>query len=432
MKKTLIYTLLLGLLIGCGSNNIITTEQLTTNNTTFNNTTANNLTTEPSSTLPTPSTSTLIPTTSSNNTSSSSTILKLNTIKDIKEESKKFIGLENDVGVYESDTSVSVKLKLLSVLDAVTTKKGYGNRYKILMTDGSDYIYLKVNNEIYTYLKEYVSQQGVYQVTGKISLYNNEVEITVDEKVQYLENENIEIDYDLLAKSCTLEEAYQLIEALKLNCKGIAFSRIVKVEVKCLAKDINNTNLYFGNGNYIVNVHGDNKVTNKFVKGSSYILYGAIQMYNYRPSLEYVYSIGYEGDIEFAAETASNMTAKDFYKYSYEVDKNDTYPQYSSFFYHPYKITGYVNLYLKGNKEYIVFEDLFNDNYYSTYQNAQLAKAVFFVNENYVGLSDNDASYCPLYEYYESGKKLEITVFPYLWNTSKYPQVYCFDYKEVE
>lgn len=432
MKKTLIYTLLLGLLIGCGSNNIITTEQTTTNNTTFNNSTANGSTTEPSSTFITPSTSTLLPTTSFIPTTSSSTTLTLKTIREIKEESKKFIGLENEVGVYESDVSVSIKLKLLSVLDAITTKKGYGNRYKILMTDGKDYIYLKATDTIYEYLKNYVQQQDVYLVNGNISLYNGEVEITVNEKVEYLENEKIEIDYSSLAEFLTLEEIYQEISTLKLNCKGIAFSKIVKVEVKCLAKDINNTNLYFGNGDYIINVHGHNKVTNSFTVGSSYVLYGAIQMHNFRPGLEYVASSRYDGNIEFSTESALNMPAKDFYKYSYEVDKKNTYPQYSSLFYHPYKITGYVNSYLKDNKEYIVFEDSFNENYYSTYQNAKSANAVFFVNENYVGLLGEDINYCPLYDYLESGEKVEITIFPYLWNTLKYPQVYCYDYKVVE
>ena len=362
---------------------------------------------------------------------SSEVVVQKETIKNIKDKAQDFLGKENSVGVYESNIEVEIELKLLACLDAITTKTGYGDRYKILMTDGNDYIYVKTTDKNYQYLKDYVNDQGVYKVKGNISLYNKEVEITVKEKPVYLSSENIDIDYDSLAELKTLEETYALMNNLTLNCKGIGFSQIVKVEVKCLAKDINNTNLYFGKGNYIINVHGNDKVTNKFVVGNSYTFYGALNVHNFRPGLEFVYATSLNKDIEFSTEDLEVKTAANFYKYTYEVDKYSSYPDYSRLFEKPYVIEGYANLYVKDGKEYIVLEDKYKANVYNTYQNARDAKAVFFVNENYIKLTSSNAQYCPMYEHLMEGTKLRVVIFPYLWNTQKYPQVYCYSFETI-
>lgn len=353
---------------------------------------------------------------------------QLLSIRQIKEKAKEFVGKENEVGVYESSIMVNLNLKLLSCLDAITSKIGYGDRYKILMTDGEDYIYLKTNYNNYSYLKNYVENQGVYKVKGNISLYNKEVEITVDEKPSFLENENIDINYNSFVMDSSLEKVYEELNGLKLNCKGVAFSKLVKIEAKCLAKDINNTNLYFGSGEKIINVHGSDKITNKFTVGNSYSLIGALNMHNFRPGLEYVSSTLLDKEIEFKIDNIKSMTASSFYNFKYEVDKDSLYPDYTKLFETPYKVTGYLNSYLKDNKECLVLEDIYNESYYSTYQNASSAKSLFFVNENYVGLTSSTISYCPIYEHLDKGTKLDVIIFPYLWNTQKYPQVYCYNF----
>ena len=286
--------------VSTSSNIISSISQSITNTSNESSTTVTNTSSSNESSIVTSSTSSSSkPSSSSSSTStskpssSSSTSIKdteFITIKDIKERAKKYIGLENNVGVYESNEYVEIELRLIACLDAITTKTGYGDRYKILMSDGIDYIYIKTKDTNYSYLEKYVENGGVYHVKGNISLYNNEVELTVTEKPTYLENKSIEIDYDNFEKYSSLDKVYQDLYNLKLNCKGIAFSKIIGIEVVCLVDDINNTNLYFGVGDKIINVHGSDKVTNKFVVGSSYLLYGALNMYNFRPSLEYVYA----------------------------------------------------------------------------------------------------------------------------------------------
>ena len=98
-------------------------------------------------------------------------------VKEIKEIAKGFRGLENNVGVYESNIEVDIDLTLIACLDAVTSKTGYGDRYKILMCDDNDYIYIKTTLENYQYLKQYVNDRSLYNIKGYISLYNNEVTV---------------------------------------------------------------------------------------------------------------------------------------------------------------------------------------------------------------------------------------------------------------
>ena len=93
-------------------------------------------------------------------------------------------------------------------------------------------------------------------------------------------------------------------------------------------------------------------------------------------------------------------------------------------FKHPYFVEGYFNLYIKSNKYYAVIESTYKDTYYSTYQNARSAKTLMIVNENYVGLSD--LKYLPVLDELENGTKIKAIVFPYLWNTNDYPQIYYY------
>lgn len=363
-------------------------------------------------------------TSSSESSSSSSEEIKYLSIKEIKEIAKSYVGKENNVGVYESTFYVETELKLLAALDAITTKTGYGDRYKLLMTDGEDYIYIKVPAQSYDYVKDYVNNQDIYRIEGYISLYCGEVEITSSVKPVWLEGKTLEVNYSDFVNSQSLQQIYTSIDNLTLNTKGIAFSNLVSVDVKCLAKDINNTNLYFGAGNYIINVHGHDKVTNKFVEGNSYNLIGALSMHNYRPGLEFVDSTSLENEVAIDFSNLTSLKCSDFYDYTYKVDEGETYPNYTHLFQHPIQVTGYLNLYVKDNKGYVVLEDNYKEEPYNTINNAKDAKTIMLVNEDYVKVSS--ITKLDIYDFLTTPAQVNAIVFPYLWNTSKYPQVYLY------
>lgn len=372
--------------------------------------------------------------TSSNNSSeqsssSSNSAAEKISVKGIKKKAENYLSSVNEVGVYESTEEVEIDLQLIAVLDAITTKQGYGSRYKALMSDGEDYIYVKITDTEYKNLKKYVTERQTYHVKGVIGLYNNtETEIISNGEIEYIGDEIILTDYLSLADELSLSDIYENLNNLAINCKGVAYSSIIKTKVTCLAKDINSTNLYFGNGQYIINVHGNDKVTNNFTKGSSYILVGALSVYNYRPSLEYVYSEPISEEITFDYNNALSLKASEFYNYTYQVDEEEKYPEYTKFFETPKLVEGYINYYLKDGKGNLVLTDNYYNSPFSTIENAKSAKSIMIDNENCRQLTDSNVAYCPLYEYALEETKISLVIFPYMWNTSKYPLVYCYNF----
>ena len=169
MKK--ISLLLFILLIGCSKLNLNSSSSYTSSSTISSSSiisssseTEDVFTSDSNSSSSISSLSSIELNSSSSSLSSSKLEENIDSIKKIKEKAQDFKGLENSVGVYESSISVKLNLKLLACLDAITTKSGYGDRYKILMSDGQDYIYLKTSYENYSYLKNYVQDQGVYTI----------------------------------------------------------------------------------------------------------------------------------------------------------------------------------------------------------------------------------------------------------------------------
>lgn len=384
--------------------------------------------------LSTSSSSPITVQTSSNNSSwqsssSSNSADEKISVKYIRRKVENYLSSVNEVGVYESTEEVEIDLQLIAVLDAITTKQGYGSRYKALMSDGEDYIYVKITDTEYKNLKKYVTERQTYHVKGVIGLYNKtEAEIISNGEIEYIGDEIILTDYLSLADELSLSDIYEDLNNLTLNCKGVAYSSIIKTKVTCLAKDINSTNLYFGNGQYIINVHGNDKVTNNFTKGSSYILIGALSVYNYRPSLEYVYSEPISEEITFDYNNALSLKASEFYNYTYQVDEEEKYPKYTKFFETPKLVEGYINYYLKDGKGNLVLTDNYYNSPFSTIENAKSAKSIMLDNENCRQLTDSNVAYCPLYEYALEEIKVSLVVFPYMWNTSKYPMVYCYNF----
>lgn len=361
--------------------------------------------------------------------SSSNSADEKTSVKYIRQKAENYLSSVNEVGVYESTEEVEIDLQLIAVLDAITTKQGYGSRYKALMSDGEDYIYVKITDTEYKNLKKYVTERQTYHVKGVIGLYNKtEAEIISNGEIEYIGDEIILTDYLSLADELSLSDIYEDLNNLTLNCKGVAYSSIIKTKVTCLAKDINSTNLYFGNGQYIINVHGNDKVTNNFTKGSSYILIGALSVYNYRPSLEYVYSESISEEITFDYNNALSLKASEFYNYTYQVDEEEKYPEYTKFFETPKLVEGYINYYLKDGKGNLVLTDNYYNSPFSTIENAKSAKSIMLDNENCRQLTDSNVAYCPLYEYALEEIKVSLVVFPYMWNTSKYPMVYCYNF----
>lgn len=328
----------------------------------------------------------------------------------------------NAVGVYESDQEAEFEVKLLASLDAITTKAGYGNRYKLLVANDEGYIYLKVGPEIYSRLK---SKSGTcYRVRGTVSLYCGEAELTVNEMPEEIASR----DYSVAFEKRTLEEIYLHLSRVTTNTKGCAFSSLTSFQGKYLGA-MDDAVLLFFDGEKIIQVHGDSKVKNGLSQNAVYLISGAMTLFNYKPGIEYISSQRVDGDFDYTIDKTELETIdRTCYENFYEVDKNESYPEYSSFYQELKIFRGYANLYYKNSGEYLVLDTAFNENYYSTYTAAAQNKALFLHNDSCVNLTtEKDRTACPLYAYVDDEIYVEMVVAPYLWNTNKYWQVYVLE-----
>lgn len=312
--------------------------------------------------------------------------------------------------------------KLLARLDAITTQRNYGNRYKLLFVDSTGYLYVKVDLTTYQKLENAIG--NTYKVVGNPSIYVGQAEVVIN---SYQAATAINVDLASISEAMNdLSSVHSYASTLSLNSKGVAFGKLARVNAVYVAK-VDNAVLLFRDANNAIYLHGDNYIGNRFTLGGSYRLTVAITMFNFRPGIEFVAQETTSPlEIESDISDYDSITATQLYTQKYEVDKNATYPNYSNKFVSLLRFEGYANYYLKDGSAYIVLEDTFKAEAYSTYQNAATAKAIFVKNADSVGLyGDYEYSQCPFSDYISDEPiKIEVAFMPYLWNTSKYWQGY--------
>ena len=361
---------------------------------------------------------------SSNNSSSSQEVIDV--ITSISECKTRYVELLNQVNEYqvaESDIQVELSGKVLARFDAITSKSGYGNRYKILIANDEGYIYLKVSQEVYSYLENKIGQSIL--VKGTLSSYCGECEVTVNQDVTLL-SETFEVT-DLFV-SQSFDQVQEQILSLDTNIKGCAISSLVKISGQYIG-EMDDKVLLFYDGNKVLFVHGPDKFKNGLTLNKVYDIYGAISLYNYRPGIEFVEAkINSELVINPIDKTKLYLINSDIYNINYQVDTDFSYLDYTNMFFELKLFRGYANLYYKNSSGYVVLDSLYHNEEYSSYTSARNNKALFVKNENYTNLyTSQDYLNCPLYDYLCEEIYLDMVVVRYLWNTNKYWQVYILD-----
>ena len=357
---------------------------------------------------------------SSDSSSGTNTAPEALSIEEIRVLSLALEGIANSKGVGTSTQVVEFTGKLLARLDAITTQKGYGNRYKLLFADQTGYIYVKADEITYDKVENGIGD--TYRIVGNPSLYVGEAEVVL---INYYSASAMDIDLSTLAEEVeSLAEVHSYISSLRLNSKGVAFSKIIQFDAKYIGKAANAV-LLFTDGENAIYLHGDSYIGNRFTLNASYRLFAAATMFNFRPGVEFLDRTSIDDlAINLDISELATITGNELYNYQYETDENATYPNYSSKFTTLMRFEGYVNYYFKNGEGNVVLTDAFRSDTYDTYQGAANAKTIFVNNDNCMDLySDYDYSRCPFDEYFViEPVKIEVVFMPYLWNTKKYWQ----------
>lgn len=345
-------------------------------------------------------------------------------VKSIKKECLALTLPENSAGLIETDVERTITGRIFAVYDSIATGKDYATslRYKAMFSDGTDYMFLSINEAFYQKVKDYTyASNTTYEVTGTLEMYRGTPMLKIS-SYTFL-NKVLDIDISLFGFESTISEVKEEISSSRVSSKGNAYLSIHNIKMKYLAK-MDNAVLLFTDGNNFIEVHGSNKVGNNFTIGSSYIVTGSAGLYIYKPSFEFLQCQIIDEEI-VTPSPLNEIKASDFYSYTYKNDTEKHYVSYEHSFYDSYSFKGYVTSYFKSGNEYLVLSDSYRSKSFDTYTQALNAKAVFLKNDTETALYyESDYSHSKLLPYLNSQEQIEITIVSYLFNTQKYFQVY--------
>jgi len=443
MKKSLIVLTTLFSLTGCsqifGILNSSTSNQASSENLS-ESTTISSITSEITSqtsntsvtTLTTSNTS-IITTASSENASTSETPVPISySIKEINDLCNMLSGEgPNIIG----ETLVSFTCKMKFAVDSVATseKNGYrsDNKYKLFCFDNTGSIYVAVNTDRYTnvFSKYEYQDTSYYTFTGTIAKYHGVNEVIMS-SYTWLENYTGTKFEDSLIKGWAIEKSYSEIYSMSstnaLNIKGISYTnQIVKFNGYCLDQDLNSASALFGNNEYVMRIHGDNKLHNSLKTDSSYTVYGVICTHLYKGGIQYLCSETLKDAVEVTTTNATTLeTCQSIYAHKYDSgnDSSDHATKYETIMQKIIKVEGYINEIDKGGKTTFCLAD----NIYSTTlsmtncgDQTSGKKTIVFSNKNLANLASNDTS--PL-DGYDENTKYTFYIAVDIYNTSHYFQ----------
>lgn len=362
-----------------------------------------------------------------NEDNSSEEEINLNNILEVKEYGLNFSS-PNDIGITFTNKIVQLVGKIVLAKDQVATNGLYGeiNQYKALFIDETSYIYLDINYNFYSKIKDYqYKDTTIYSIKGEIISNNNIIEINVNEYT-FLNNSSLSFSFSSYYSDLAYtSNYYQIINNIIINNRGCGFSELIKVKAKYIMK-LTNTNLLMYDGENYFQLNGHDKIGNEFVLNNTYDLLVIPNLYRYAPGLVYVDKIISQEIIELEdLSKVDKLSSSDLYKIKYSKETTNHSSNYENVFMNIYKFEGYINYYLKNNQINMVMSDNYSSSSYSSYTNALNAKCSFLNNDSEKGLyTDSDLSNSLTYEYALEEIKVSFYYYPYLFNTSNYWMTY--------
>lgn len=375
--------------------------------------------------------------TSSSSSSEESTPTPAEAEKVSLEEAKNaclsFEGTPNEAGLVIGERLFEVQGLVISVFDFGKSTKAYNGteKYKATITDGTSFLTVALNEQFYKKVKDYIGQETTfYKIVGKESRLNGKAEL-IATSFEFLSGTTTRYSSEQLLSiapnSASINDSYSRLSKAPLNAAGNYDGEIRSIKLKFVEKVVDSVWLFTDGVNYVT-LHGPSKAYNNF-KATTKAINVLVQenMYKYALSFDYITHVSLNEDITIP-NAKEGIKEVDLYKNYPTKDSTSHFKVYEERKMNVYSFEGYVDYYVKTNKIFFVLSSTLNvlESTNRTKENARSKQTLFVSNETESNLTLSDSKYSKLYEAWQKEEKVNITIYPYAWNSEKYFQVHVY------
>ncbi len=375
--------------------------------------------------------------TSSNATSEEATPTPVEAQKVSLEEAKNaclsFEGTPNEAGLVIGERLFEVQGLVISVFDFGKSAKVYNGteKYKATITDGTSFLTVALNEQFYKKVKDYIGQETTfYKIVGKESRLNGKAEL-IATSFEFLSGTTTRYSSEQLLSiapnSTSINDSYSRLSKAPLNAAGNYDGEIRSIKLKFVEKVVDSVWLFTDGVNYVT-LHGPSKAYNNF-KATTKAINVLVQenMYKYALSFDYITHVSLNENISIP-NAKEGIKEVDLYKNYPTKDSTSHFKVYEERKMNVYSFEGYVDYYVKADKIFFVLSSTLNvlKSTNRTKENARSKQTLFVSNETESNLTLNDSKYSKLYSAWQNQEKVNLTIYPYAWNSEKYFQVHVY------
>ena len=243
---------------------------------------------------------------------------------------------------------------------------------KIIFGDDTGYIAVTgtgAEGKLIDGVKSHVGKEtSKYTIVGYLSVYLEHYEIVVDEVETDKNGKNgwdqtlpVTCDVaELSKKDITIEEFYNLAKDNNYNCAGHGYGEIYTIKnATCYFSDAGDNIYYLTDGTRLLKVINHNRPD--LSEGKVYDVVGLLSMLNYSGSIYLQKATEVTGSpISLDLTSAIEKNIIDLKKIKASQDDTNTrYPDFTLFWSHLYKTTGYLTTCVQDGKYYIGIRDTY-------------------------------------------------------------------------
>lgn len=354
-------------------------------------------------------------------------------LEEAKNACLSFEGTPNEAGLVIGERLFEVQGLVISVFDFGKSTKAYNGteKYKATITDGVSFLTVALNEQFYKKVKDYIGQETTfYKIVGKESRLNGKAEL-IATSFEFLSGTTTRYSSEQLLSiapnSSSINDSYSRLSKTPLNAAGNYDGEIRSIKLKFVEKVVDSVWLFTDGVNYVT-LHGPSKAYNNF-KATTKAINVLVQenMYKYALSFDYITHVSSNEDIAIP-EAKEAIKEEALYKNYPTKDSSSHFQVYEERKMNVYSFEGYVDYYVKTDKIFFVLSSTLNvlESTNRTKENARSKQTLFVSNETESNLTLNDSKYSKLYEAWQKKEKVNLTIYPYAWNSEKYFQVHVY------